>query len=142
VSRTKLYTACVLLLAPLLGAPTVGDVGGCGAEAEALDVAVYTSTRKDLECERCAECGIQTARCVRACDPAKNADISIPSSCRPLLHDGRVCVRALRAASCSDFARYVDDADPATPSECAFCRVGEDAGVMRLFEAGATGGDP
>jgi hypothetical protein len=141
MSRKRMYVAALLLLTPLLAAPTVGDVGGCGTEAEALDVPVYQSARKELECERCAECGVQTARCARACDLLAPADIAIPSTCRPLLHDGRVCVRALRAASCDEFARFVDDLSPSTPSECAFCRITEDAGILRLFDAGGTGGD-
>jgi hypothetical protein len=105
-------------------APTPGDVGGCGSEAVLLDRASYEATRRQKDCQRCEECGVTTARCARACDPAKPQDLFVPPSCLPLLHDGQVCIRALGAASCADFATYVDDVAPRTPSECQFCRQG------------------
>jgi hypothetical protein len=115
-----------VLVAALLGvltmAPTVGDVGGCGREATSLDRDNYAAARKEDDCRRCGECGIDTARCQRACDPALAPEIVVPDTCRPLLHDGEVCLRALRAASCGAYATYMDDEAPAIPSECAFCR--------------------
>lgn len=116
--------SAVVCLAILAMAPTPGDVGGCGAEPALLEPTSYEATRKRQDCERCEECGIATARCARACDPKAPSDIVIPPTCAPLLRDGQVCVRALGAASCEDFATYVADEAPRTPSECQFCRQG------------------
>lgn len=116
-------TGVVALLALLCMAPTPGDVGGCGSEVEALDPTAFAFARKDEDCRRCTECGISSARCERACDPASSPETVIPATCLPLHHDGVVCLRALRAASCSAYATYVDEHAPVTPSECAFCRV-------------------
>lgn len=111
------------VLAALCMAPTAGDVGGCGREATELDADDYAHARKEEDCERCRACGIATARCTRACDPNAAPDIDLPPTCRPLRHDGEVCLRAIHAASCEKLATYVDDRAPATPSECEFCRV-------------------
>jgi hypothetical protein len=117
----RVTIACLGVLAM---APTPGDVGGCGSEAELLEPSSYEATRKRQDCQRCEECSVTTERCARACDPAKPSDIVVPPSCLPLLRDGQVCIRALVAASCTDFATYVDDVAPRTPSECQFCRQG------------------
>jgi hypothetical protein len=61
-------------------------------------------------------------RCMQACDSAATPDAIVPSTCHPLLHDGEVCIRALDAASCSDYAGYVSDVAPTAPTECEFCR--------------------
>lgn len=119
--------AVIALLAALCMAPTAGDVGGCGREATELDVDDFARARKEEDCERCRACSIDNARCARACDPAKPPDIGLPATCKPLRHDGEVCLRALHAASCETFATYVDDVAPATPSECEFCRVAPEA---------------
>lgn len=111
------------VLAVLCMAPTAGDVGGCGSEIAALDPLAFALARKDKDCERCNECGITTERCRRACDPATPAETSLPSTCKPLRHDGEVCLRALHAASCDAYSGYVDDHAPATPNECEFCKV-------------------
>ncbi|MFO0677638.1 MAG: hypothetical protein U0169_13975 [Polyangiaceae bacterium] len=103
-------------------APTVGDVGGCGAAPEDMSSALFANERKLVDCKRCTECAIDTARCRRACTPNAPTDTVIPKTCRPLVHDGEVCLRALEAASCSSYSRYVADDLPSTPSECAFCR--------------------
>ena len=113
----------VAVLGVLLMAPTVGDTGGCGRTATELDRDRYGSARKLEDCERCAECGLDTARCQRACDPKVLPEIALPPTCRPLFHDGEVCLRALGAASCETYATYVDDEGAATPSECDFCIV-------------------
>ena len=110
-------------LAMLCMAPTAGDVGGCGREATDLDADDYAFARKTNECGRCRECGVHTARCERACDPAKPPDIALPATCKPVRRDGEVCLRAIDAVSCDKFATYVDDLAPATPSECDFCRI-------------------
>lgn len=113
----------VVVLGVLCMAPTPGDVGGCGAEVTALDRDRFAAARKREDCLRCAECGLTTPRCARACDPKKAPETAIPASCLPLQHDGEACLRALDAASCDAYATYVDEARPVTPSECGFCKV-------------------
>lgn len=113
---------CAVGALVLATGPTVGDVGSCGVEATELELGRFARARKRLDCERCAECGVRTARCTRACDPQAPPDAKWPSTCHPLFHDGEVCVRALRAASCADFGGFVDDVAPTTPTECEFCR--------------------
>jgi hypothetical protein len=102
--------------------PAVGDVGGCGKTATELDEGAFRHGRKVVDCRRCTDCGLTTSRCARACDANDPGDVAFPPTCRPLYHDGEVCLRALLASSCSDYAAYVDDGAPAVPSECAFCR--------------------
>ncbi len=103
-------------------APTVGDVGGCGKTATALDEGQFGQARKRADCRRCGECGLTTARCVRACDARAPSDVVFPATCHPLYHDGEVCLDALLAAACGDVATFVSDEAPLTPSECDFCR--------------------
>lgn len=120
--RSLCLRVAVACLGVLAMAPTPGDVGGCGGEPALLDVVSFSDGRKRIDCDRCLECGVTTERCARACDPAKPPDIAVPTTCRPLLRDGQVCVRAVAAASCEAFATYVDDVAPRSPSECQFCR--------------------
>jgi hypothetical protein len=127
VSRTQLAVAAIVAVL-FCAAPTVGDVGGCGRTATPLDEGRFARGRKSADCRRCRECGVATDRCARACDAARPPDVAFPSTCHPVFHDGEVCLNALLAASCSDFATYVSDEAPATPSECDFCRVPEDGG--------------
>ncbi len=116
-------------LALFFGAgPTVGDVGGCGADAQPLDEARFARARKTVDCQRCDECGLGTARCQAACDPSAPSDVGYPPGCAPLYHDGVVCLDALLAASCGDYARYVDDQTRLVPTECQFC-LGPDGGT-------------
>lgn len=126
----------VAALGVLLMAPTVGDTGGCGRTATALERDRYANGRKLQDCERCQECGIGTARCERACDPTQLPEIALPATCQPLLHDGEVCLRALAAASCDTFATYVDDVAPATPTECDFCQVPPEAPAGAFADGG------
>jgi hypothetical protein len=121
--------------AVFLAAPTVGDVGGCGKQATDLDAAAYAQAKKDTDCRRCQACGLTTSTCRNACDPQAASDVSFPVTCRPLLHDGEVCLRALEAASCGDYASFVDDTSPSVPSECDFCHVPASAPTP------STGGD-
>ncbi len=136
---------CGALVAMFLGwlcmAPTPGDVGGCGAEVTALDVEAFALSRKDLDCRRCQECGLTVPRCARACDPTKPTETSFPSTCKPIRHDGEVCLRALDVASCESFATYVDEQAPATPSECEFCKLAPAPGSLPGFsvDGGADG---
>jgi hypothetical protein len=124
------------VLAVLFAAPTVGDIGSCGVTPTLLDERLFANARKAVDCQRCTECGLTTQTCVRACDSNAPSDVSWPPTCHPLLQDGNVCVRALRAASCSDYAGFVDDVAPTEPSECDFCHLTADAG------GGDDSGDP
>lgn len=112
----------VALLGVLSAAPTPGDVGGCGSDVRLLDRDVYARARKTQDCKRCEDCGIRSDRCTRACDAASSPETVVPASCRPLFHDGEVCLRARADVSCATFARYVDDVAPTSPSECEFCK--------------------
>ena len=131
------FKIAVVVLGVLSMAPTAGDVGGCGAEITTLDPLAFALARKELDCERCQECGITSARCERACDPSKPVETVIPETCSPLQHDGEVCIRALHAASCDAYRTYVDEASPATPSECQFCRMRTGSPPAPGFSSGA-----
>lgn len=106
---------------------TVGDIGSCGESPEDLDAAVFANARKTVDCERCTECNLTTQRCVAACSDAGPTD-TFPPDCEPLYQDGIVCLRALLAASCSDYATYVSDSEKLVPTECEFCRGPREAG--------------
>ncbi|HEY1695599.1 MAG TPA: hypothetical protein VGG39_25705 [Polyangiaceae bacterium] len=123
--------ALVAFFALVFGAgPTVGDVGSCGDQATALAESTFAAQRKAMDCQRCTQCGITTQTCTNACNPSKPSDVAWPSTCYPLEHDGIVCLDALQAASCSTYASFVSDVDPAIPSECDFCHVIPEAGVL------------
>ena len=92
-------------------------------QATALDPTTFAIAKKTEDCRRCTSCGITSDRCARACEPRDTSDVVIPDTCHPLYHDGQVCLDALIAASCGDYATYVDDVAPATPSECDFCQL-------------------
>jgi len=129
VLRRELAFAAVLAL--LFGAaPTVGDIGACGQQATPLDEAVFAAQRKALDCQKCTECDLTTETCVDACDPSKPSDVAWPDTCFPLDHDGVVCIDALEAASCKDYASFVSDVAPTTPTECQFCLDVPEGGVV------------
>lgn len=121
--RSRALSLATALASVLLMAPTVGDTGGCGRTAKELDRDKYANARKLEDCERCRECAIDTVRCERACDPTALPEIALPPTCRPVYHDGEVCLRALAAVTCETYATYVDDEGAATPTECDFCQV-------------------
>jgi hypothetical protein len=123
VTSSRTLAVTIAALGVLLMAPTVGDTGSCGRTATELDRDRYANARKLEDCRRCQECSIGTARCESACDPTQLPEIALPVTCRPLYHDGEVCLRALSAASCDKYETYVADDGTATPSECDFCRV-------------------
>lgn len=128
VRRSELAFAA--LLAVLFGAaPTVGDVGACGTKATPLDEATFAADRKALDCQRCTRCGLTTQLCADACDPSKPSPVGWPKTCFPVEHDGVVCLDALEAASCGDYASFVSDVAPTVPGECDFCRDIPEAGV-------------
>lgn len=115
----RLLLAAVSLL--FCAAPVPGDVGGCGQEPADLDPGIFFASKQAIDCERCNDCQLLTQACTRACDPKTPVPRSFPQGCFPLVHDGEVCLRALRAASCDDYAGFVDDRAPTVPSECNFC---------------------
>jgi len=131
----KLLAAALVALALGTG-PTVGDVGGCGATAEPLSVASFAKARKQVDCQRCQSCGLTNLRCRAACDSRAGSDVAFASSCRPLVTDGEVCLHALQAASCDDYAIYIDDAVAAVPTECEFCRGDASQPAPVLIEGG------
>lgn len=102
-------------------APTPGDIGGCGQAPDLLDAPRFFATKKQVDCSRCEECGLVSNACDEACNGKPPSEDAFPDECVPLVHDGEVCLRALRHASCDDYETYMDDAVPAVPSECNFC---------------------
>jgi hypothetical protein len=120
----------VAAVALVLGAgPTVGDIGSCSDTATLLDIKTFEAERKELDCDRCRQCGFMTDYCAQACNPTLPSGVVIPSTCFPLTHDGQVCLDALEAASCAAYASFVADVDPTTPTECEFCLLVPDGGV-------------
>lgn len=119
--RQLLMLAAGLLLFVI--APTPGDIGGCGQEAELLDAPVFFATKLSIDCRHCEECGFVYESCGEACDPYAPVPEAFPQGCFPLVHDGEVCLRALNNASCGDYSAYMidDPANRSTPSECNFC---------------------
>jgi hypothetical protein len=110
----------LMVLAVVLGmGPTVGDIGSCSQSPDPLDPGTFFDIKAGLDCERCGECGLRSKTCARACN--QPPPTTFPQGCRPLVHDGEVCLRALIHASCDDYASYVDDTAPTAPSECQFC---------------------
>jgi hypothetical protein len=114
--RVRLGVVALLFLA----APTAGDIGSCNQKAEDLNATKFFENKQALDCDRCFECRLTTAACLAACGPATGA---FPEGCFPLVHDGEVCLDALLLASCEDYASFMDDVSPTTPTECDFCPV-------------------
>lgn len=113
--------ALALVVTLFCMAPVPGDVGGCGQAAQDLDPGTFFATKKQTDCDRCTECGLVTKACTQACDKKAGVPLAFPQYCYPLVHDGEVCLRALRVASCSDYSDYVADVGQTTPTECDFC---------------------
>lgn len=122
--RSRRVPPAVLVVVATLGlfclAPTPGDIGGCGQPAEELDPVAFFEAKKYVDCQACERCGLGTAACAKACGPTE-PDKAFPRGCAPLAHDGEVCLRALDATGCDDYAGYMSDAVPRSPSECQFC---------------------
>lgn len=127
----RVSVGLVIVLACFAAAPTVGDVGSCGAPAEALGAAKFFAARAALECRRCRECGLSTRPCAIACDPNATLPLAFPQGCRPAVHDGEVCLNALDALGCGAFGDVVGEA-ALVPTECDFCPPPE------ILEAGST----
>jgi hypothetical protein len=109
-------------------APTAGDIGGCGQAENDLDPAKFFATKQGVDCDQCTACGLTTAACGTACAPGVLLH-DFPPGCVPLEHDGEVCIDALLAAGCSDYAHYMADEASTIPTECNFCPPQADAGV-------------
>ncbi len=101
-------------------APTAGNIGSCGQEAVALDAGKFFANKQYIDCTQCTECALFTAQCEAACGAAAVTG-EFPEDCLPLVHDGEVCLDALRVASCDDYALYVADQGATIPTECNFC---------------------
>jgi hypothetical protein len=119
-TRSKLQLALVALT--ILAAPTVGDIGSCGQAITDLDSLKFFAEKDFVDCTRCGECGLTSEACVRACDVALT-QTEFPEGCFPLVHDGEVCLNALRAASCAEYRGFTDDNAATIPTECNFCPV-------------------
>lgn len=120
--KRELALLTALLLCFVI-APTPGDIGGCGQQAELLDAPTFFATKRVIDCRQCDECGFVYDTCRDACDANASLPEAFPRGCFPLVHDGEVCLRALNNASCDEYSTYMAD-DPetrSTPSECNFC---------------------
>ena len=116
--------ALIALALTVLAGPTVGDVGSCGQEVADLSPEKFFAEKDFIDCQQCGECGFITRQCDAACDGVLSAAEFEPN-CFPLVHDGEVCLNALRATSCSDYASYIDDVAPTIATECNFCPIDE-----------------
>jgi hypothetical protein len=131
-TRPQLALAAILALV-FTAAPTPGDVGSCGQQATALDEPLFLADRQALDCTRCMQCGLTTQACQNACNPKAPSPYVWAATCYPLQHDGVVCLDALEAASCSTYASFVSDVDPTIPTECQFCLVVPEGGIVGDF---------
>jgi hypothetical protein len=117
MERAALAIAVLLLCA----APTPGDIGSCGQPVQELDAETFFSAKAYFDCRRCNDCRLVSKACTAACDPDTVLWREFDEGCLPLVHDGEVCLRALRDASCEDYGTFVRDSEPETPTECNFC---------------------
>lgn len=117
----KLLLAALLLT--FIIAPTPGDIGGCGQQAQLLDAPAFFANKRAIDCQRCNECSFVFQSCYEACDPYAPLPDEFSTGCFPLVHDGEVCLHALHNASCNDYSAYMTDnlSIRSTPSECNFC---------------------
>ncbi|MCC6558356.1 MAG: hypothetical protein IT372_35910 [Polyangiaceae bacterium] len=116
------------VLVAFVAAPVVGDIGSCGQEAAELDAYKFFYVKGAIDCERCGECGLSTRACTDACAPQPKVT-AFDEGCYPLVHDGEVCLHALQRASCDEYASYMSDEAPTTPTECNFCPPDERPGA-------------
>lgn len=121
----KRTVATSALLALLAMAPSVGNIGSCGQEAELLDAEKFFRAKATVDCNQCTECGLATPVCEDACSGAPVPE-EFPFRCYPLVHDGEVCLDALRAESCDAYAGFVAPEGATIPTECNFCPLDED----------------
>lgn len=110
-------------------APTPGDIGGCGQPPELLGARAFFQKKREVDCSACDACAIRNRTCSTVCTDSVPSEF--PRGCFPLVHDGEVCLRALRYSSCDEYRSYLDDAEPRLPSECDFCPTLTDGGARR-----------
>lgn len=113
--------ALALLALLFCTAPTPGDIGGCGQKPAELDPGIFFASKANIDCRRCAECGLDSRACRTACDSPQSYPATFPARCVPLVHDGEVCLRALLVAGCEQYDSYMSDRSPSVPTECNFC---------------------
>lgn len=118
--RIPLIALALLVLA----GPTVGDVGSCGQEVAELDPEKFFIEKDFIDCNKCSECAFITRLCDAACDRELEST-TFDEDCFPLVHDGEVCLNALRTASCEEYSGFIDDTAPTVPTECNFCPIDE-----------------
>lgn len=116
----KLRSSVLFVLLAFCLAPVPGDVGGCNQPAVQLDAGAFFAAKQSIDCERCTECGLANRTCQKACERGP-IQLAFTEGCVALVHDGEVCLHALQAASCDDYAKFVRDQGPSTPTECDFC---------------------
>jgi hypothetical protein len=121
--RRELKTALLpLVLLVMAAAPSVGNLGSCGQQAELLDAEKFFRAKASIDCNRCTECGFATTACLDACEQRLDAE-TFPEGCFPLVHDGEVCLDALDAATCGTFEGFIVDVGATFPTECNFCPI-------------------
>lgn len=120
-TRSRWLGPLLFVLAFVAG-PTAGDIGSCGQDPEELDPVKFFNFKESVDCRACQECAIATEACTRACDAVLDQS-AFPDNCVPLVHDGEVCLNALAAADCEDYAGFMSDTSPTVPTECNFCPV-------------------
>jgi hypothetical protein len=103
-----------------LAAPTAGDIGSCNQPVTDLDPVKFFAAKQNLDCNMCLACNFMTHACDLACGSAAVGG-KFPPGCDPLEHDGEVCLDALEATGCADYASFVADQGATTPTECDFC---------------------
>lgn len=123
---TVLRLAIVLLF--FTAAPTVGDIGACGQAPDEMDPVKFFTAKDEVDCQKCVACGIVSQACNVACDIGLSQE-DFPADCRPLVHDGEVCLNALGASGCGAYRQYMSDLAPTIPTECNFCPPCDDGGV-------------
>jgi hypothetical protein len=111
----------------LCAAPTAGDIGSCGQDAEDLDPIKFFARKGGIDLAKCDECAFASSICGDRRDGRLEAT-EFAEGCFPLVHDGEVCLRALEDADCDQYRAYVRDDGPTVPTECNFCPA-RDAGV-------------
>lgn len=117
-SKTEILRVALVAVF-FLAAPTAGDIGSCNQTATDLDAAKFFEAKQTLDCQRCIDCQLLTKACDTACGAPQTGEF--PRACYPLVHDGEVCLDALRAASCTDYESFMADQDATVPTECDFC---------------------
>lgn len=133
---SRALLAPILLAAVATLAPSAGNIGSCGQTAEALDEAKFFAAKRAIDCEQCTSCELVTGPCAVACAGGDPDLEQFPEGCLPLVHDGEVCLDALRASSCDEFAAFVADSGATIPTECNFCPLEDRPGQ------GGAGGAP